>query len=797
MRKLIACFTAFCVAVTPVAAPAGPHEEGVAAGQAANPAARATVNAPSATSVVPGYTAAPPESAYYRQPNLSSQGSARLSLCATLPNDPVCQAQRGAMGSANMPRPAIGPGDPSVSAAHGIARAPSSVLENLASYYSGCTTTTTAVPAGTQTRSCLRYEGIGSYRCTRSLTVGIERSTNCTPGDWFARAGAGRTGVDAQCLPDRPETAQHFRVTQDASPLAFFDVDMTTPVVFPQMVAVLDTSYSWSTGTEIRTGVWVGDKACTGDTCALTAMIAAERAEVCTGGGDSGYSCTSVEPFLRRYAACPAGTQTGDLIQDTVCQGDSGCTTTALDGTRCYAPAADATALVGYDVTGSLPGYYWNLDSERSVVGWDPNPAYGPIPTMRLSYTRPRTTITETDRWDDQCPAVADGSRCTVQTAAVCTDGPATKVIDGASVTRDCWQYESTMNCSGTAPGSQCGPLVAAGCTPSGSICRRSNPITGACEVHEDSYSCPVPAQTVTSASNCPSNVFCLQGNCYDISHANDADFARSMSMLEAAREAGVYLDTDRMQVFKGEDNRCRDRLLRNCCYADNAGAGMTNQSLFGTGSRLVYDVLMNAENRQFIYQGMSALLMGGGFSGTFTTYGVTVAVNGAALPAGSVAVYSGQSLVVAFDPWSLVIAVIIYVVMSASSCDEEEGKLAMKEGAGLCHAVGTYCSSCIRVLGSCVSCITHTTRKCCFNSMLARIVNEQGRTQVGKGWGSAQNPDCSGFTVAQLQSLDFAAMDLSEFYASLVPTLPNVATLQGQSSGRIPTCYYGQGRCQ
>jgi conjugal transfer mating pair stabilization protein TraN len=39
--------------------------------------------------------------------------------------------------------------------------------------------------------------------------------------------------------------------------------------------------------------------------------------------------------------------------------------------------------------------------------------------------------------------------------------------------------------------------------------------------------------------------------------------------------------------------------------------------------------------------------------------------------------------------------------------------------------------------------------------------------------------------------------MDLSEFYASLVPTLPNVATLQGQSGSRIPTCYYGQGRCQ
>jgi hypothetical protein len=111
---------------------------------------------------------------------------------------------------------------------------------------------------------------------------------------------------------------------------------------------------------------------------------------------------------------------------------------------------------------------------------------------------------------------------------------------------------------------------------------------------------------------------------------------------------------------------------------------------------------------------------------------------------------------VVAFDPWSLAIAVVIYIVMSMSSCNEDEGKLAMKEGAGLCHTIGTWCSSCIRIFGKCVACIEHTTGKCCFNSKLARIVNEQGRVQVGKGWGSGKNPDCSGFTIAQLQSLDF-----------------------------------------
>jgi conjugal transfer mating pair stabilization protein TraN len=174
----------------------------------------------------------------------------------------------------------------------------------------------------------------------------------------------------------------------------------------------------------------------------------------------------------------------------------------------------------------------------------------------------------------------------------------------------------------------------------------------------------------------------------------------------------------------------------------------------------------------------------------------VTVAVNGTALPTGSVALYAGDSVVVAFDPWTLAIAVVVYIILSMASCNEEEGKLAMKQGAGLCHEIGSWCSSCIKILGHCVSCIEHTTSKCCFNSRLARIVNEQGRVQVGKGWGPAEGPDCSGFTITQLQSLDFAAMDLSEFYASIVPKDPNLPSIQSTNGSRVPACYYGQGKC-
>lgn len=800
-KRLVVWVMIYTFLFVRVSAFAQSHEEGVAAGKAANPVIKGMVTTPSATSVVPGYTTTPPETAYAGKASFGADVNAKLAACASTPTDPTCQALKNAIASANTPRPIISASDPAVAAASQIARNPSTDLGSLAAFYSGCVTTDVTSPPHTETRTCARYVGVGSYMCSNMLTVGIERSTNCPPGDWFAHAGSGSTGLDAQCLPDRPDTAQHFRVTSGGNPLAFFDVDMSTPVMFPQIVAVLYTSWSWITNTEIKTSVYVADRSCAGTTCTLTAMIADSVRENCTGSGDSGWTCTFDKPFLEIHSACPSGTQSGDNLLVQTCMGsgdDWTCTFSYLDTKTCYAPGGDIQAT---DVTNTYPSFFWSASSSRSVVGWAPNPAYGPIPQMTLTYTKPATSSTATDTWNNQCPTLADGGRCGVASPSRCVDGPATKVIDGVSVTRDCWEFQSSMSCGSTGSADQCAPLVAAGCAPLSSSCAQSNPTTGQCEVFSDQYSCLIPGETTTTATNCPSNVFCMGSSCFNIAYTNDADFGRSMSMLEAAREAGVYLDTDRMQVFKGEPNHCRDKILSNCCFTDDAGKGMTNQSVFGSGTRLVYDILMNSENREFVMQGMSALLTSSGFSGSFSSYGFTIAVNGSAIPSGSTVLYAssttaGEGVVIAFDPWTLVIAVIIYIIISMLSCNEEEARLALKEGAKLCHTVGEYCSSCIMVFGSCVSCIEHTTTKCCFNSMLSRIVNEQGRGQIGKGWGGPENPDCSGFTVAQLQTLNFAAMDLTEFYASLVPMTPDVAKLQTDNASRIPTCYFGQGKC-
>ena len=115
-----------------------------------------------------------------------------------------------------------------------------------------------------------------------------------------------------------------------------------------------------------------------------------------------------------------------------------------------------------------------------------------------------------------------------------------------------------------------------------------------------------------------------------------------------------------------------------------------------------------------------------------------------------------------------------------------------MKREARLCVDIGEYCSS-NSIFGACTK---RTRTHCCFNSRLSRIINEQGRTQLGTPWGSAQNPRCDGFTIAELQRLNFAAMDLTEFYADIVPTMPDLAASIARQNARAPTCYYGSGKC-
>ena len=99
--------------------------------------------------------------------------------------------------------------------------------------------------------------------------------------------------------------------------------------------------------------------------------------------------------------------------------------------------------------------------------------------------------------------------------------------------------------------------------------------------------------------------------------------------------------------------------------------------------------------------------------------------------------------------------------------CKESEKVLAKLRSwgklDGQCHYVGSYCA--VKVLGICLQ---KKKTYCCFHSVLARIVQEQGRKQLGIGWGTPKSPNCRGFTPDEFQRIDFSKIDFSEWYSEV-----------------------------
>jgi len=93
------------------------------------------------------------------------------------------------------------------------------------------------------------------------------------------------------------------------------------------------------------------------------------------------------------------------------------------------------------------------------------------------------------------------------------------------------------------------------------------------------------------------------------------------------------------------------------------------------------------------------------------------------------------------------------------ASCDEEEKQLGIAREAGRAHYVGSHTS------GSFVDERKYQTY-CTFTSKLSRIVQEQGRVQLGIGWGSSKHPDCRPLSTSEVERLNWEGIDFGEFYA-------------------------------
>ena len=99
-------------------------------------------------------------------------------------------------------------------------------------------------------------------------------------------------------------------------------------------------------------------------------------------------------------------------------------------------------------------------------------------------------------------------------------------------------------------------------------------------------------------------------------------------------------------------------------------------------------------------------------------------------------------------------------LLVGLANCSASERELASERNAGNTHYLGRYCSK--RTFFG--VCIRRSRAWCVFSSKLGRILHQQARPQLGIGWSS-----CRGFTVAEIEGIDFARLDLSEFTQDLM----------------------------
>jgi conjugal transfer mating pair stabilization protein TraN len=383
-----------------------------------------------------------------------------------------------------------------------------------------------------------------------------------------------------------------------------------------------------------------------------------------------------------------------------------------------------------------------------------------------------------------------------VNQGKVCDDSTPCKTISGITVclagvplpsgamalASSCWHYTTTFNCVGPTTNT-CQPLIDKGCGLINSQCVAylSDGVT--CSTLDETYQCVQTPASTTTSQQCGS-AFCLNGQCFTLAHPQNQDMAQVAAAMELARQAGNYQDPATMQFFKSTGNSCTDTLggLFNCCTVGAPG-GQSNASMMATsaainyGSSYVMDALGgSASTAPSLMSQAYGFVMGGGSScmapigsSPFSMMGVTVNFAGT---------IGGVPPMFAFDPTSLAISLAIMIVMDLMSCTQDEQMLSLKRGNRLCIGTGSSCTMEIPIINVCLQ-VTETY--CCYNSILARIINEQGWAQLG----TTLSKSCAGFTQAQLSQIDFSKMDLTEFMAQITAKI-NIPATQTAMQARI-----------
>ena len=210
--------------------------------------------------------------------------------------------------------------------------------------------------------------------------------------------------------------------------------------------------------------------------------------------------------------------------------------------------------------------------------------------TENIIYLSSSYTISNDSLDKSQCQSLDSNPACELA-GQVCTQGAATRNINGLDVYKDCWEYEYQYTCLGDVDYNDCSALDK-NCTYQSKQCiaKDSN---GSCMNYERYYEC---SKTTTTAASmvCQGQIYCINGDCQQPATTPDTGIAKGLTYMGLVQKAGEEFSSDNMTVFAGNGKTCHKDIagFNNCCSDDGwgqdiglASCGSDEQSLATLGA--------------------------------------------------------------------------------------------------------------------------------------------------------------------------------------------------------------------
>lgn len=176
--------------------------------------------------------------------------------------------------------------------------------------------------------------------------------------------------------------------------------------------------------------------------------------------------------------------------------------------------------------------------------------------------------------------SINEGNASCVKKSENCVDGAKTKIIDGFEVSKDCWKYKVTYDCSSDTADS-CDNLRNSNCYEIESNCIET--IAGKCVRSEKKFYCDRYEKVMVEEERtrfadrgikqaggvtCVSELPCSDGSCVDKSYSANDEMLYSIAQLQIFKEMKKQLKTTLDTIFKGEDSRCSKAKFgwKECC---------------------------------------------------------------------------------------------------------------------------------------------------------------------------------------------------------------------------------------